>query len=335
MAAVQSQVDLKERLDRYREQLREAAVPLSNSAATGGARRRSSSLGEPASPGGEACGMTLESRKKCVKIRFQDAALRNLVIEGCMKDGDLVKKEWSKNERAREDARRKSKDLKNAIKKEEETHRTLHHELQQAFDAACEALNAASAEIDECAESAGEFAMEVEPADSIGGGVEASEEAQKAADAYAALMFQRQQEFNKRINLQEEIARLEAQLSSTNVRAKDKQKLVETESGLAKSEQAVAEAEWGLGLPHIHFDAARSMLILEGPDGDSQTEAMRTVVVEFDQEGRLTRATPHSDLGLQLAGEEAVRDNDLPRLLTYVWSNVCNFDSRRPSIGGA
>jgi len=99
--------------------------------------------------------------------------------------------------------------------------------------------------------------------------------------------------------------------------------------------------EFGLGLPSITFDDAAGTVTLAWPpcmpvpSGDDV--AVRTVSVDFDEQGALVRAHPHPSLELWAEARHSVETDDLARLLTLAWDRICQQaeGSLKPGISDA
>jgi len=110
-------------------------------------------------------------------------------------------------------------------------------------------------------------------------------------------------------------------------------KVIDLEGHMAEMEE--------LGLPRITFDDSAGTVILGWPPrtpvprGDDV--AVRTVSVNFNEQGQLVDARVHPSLELWDEASLSIEKDDLARLLTLVWDKVCQLSDGRLAreFGGA
>lgn len=90
---------------------------------------------------------------------------------------------------------------------------------------------------------------------------------------------------------------------------------------------AALEEEFKLGLPKITFDDSAGTVTLGYPAAmptpSEENVAVRTVLVRFDEQGKLVAAEPHHSLQLSAEAKHSVEQDDIARLLTLVWDRIC------------
>lgn len=134
----------------------------------------------------------------------------------------------------------------------------------------------------------------------------------------------------QRRKLEAELMKWQAVRRSAQARKAAVQKAIQRERALSEQWLKLREAETRLELPLIDFDIERGSIRLGDPPPEgvalpttSLTEAVRTIAVEFGEDGNLLRAEPHPSLNLQKEAALAVKLNDIARLLTRVWCCLC------------
>jgi len=333
------------RVTRYYEQIRDAAAALGPDLLNG---RRHSSQGSPGVA--DSCPLELgRAELKRSKFAFSDADMKNSLIKGCVESVAP----WNAIDEARknlwEDAKRQKKAVKNACRAEEEVHKELHRSLADAFDEAREAASSCTRELDmlqsqqDLAEiGADQHVGEGEDLDlcpswANGPHSEAAEEARRGTDELSRVASLREVELVKRSQLEFEVQRLEQELKQAQDRTGSCQQDYKQHKSCADSLDMIRENQLQLGFPDITF-TDDGTVVLSGHSAIGDDEALRTLAVDFNEDGQLTRATPHTALGLQREAAEAVKRDDLPWLLTLAWHRICDpaeQKRRRPSRGGA
>lgn len=341
--------DQQARMARFYEQLREASGVLGTDL-----HARRSSLGCP-SPRAEASTLEPKTLLSRSKYSFCDADMWCAMIKGYVESGDAWKAVDGESANRWQDAKSQNKELKAARIREEEVHAELHKSVAEAYEEAREAASMCSRQLDllhsqqdfsegtELGQHAGEGEdLDLCPPWANGPHVEAAEEAARGTDELARVMSLHQRELDKRGHMQDELRRLEIQLDRAKRRTNECQNKHKEAFDRADGLEQISKAQHELGFPDITFSdscqvdgSSQSTVILSGAAGASTDEAVRSLTVEFAKDGRLTRAVPHAALGLEKEANEAVKNDDLPALLTMVWHRVCDGKKRKLSRGGA
>jgi len=335
---------------RYYEQLREASNVLGDLHTHG----RRPSLGCP-SPRAEACSLEPKTVLQRSKYSFCDADMWCAMIKGYVESGDSWKAVDGETANRWQETKHQNKELKTARIREEEVHAELHKSVAEAYDEARDAASMCSRQLDllhsqqdvsdggELSQHAGEGEdLDLCPPWANGPHGEAAAEADRGTDELSRVMSLRGRESDKRGRLTDELQRLEMELHRAQRRTQDCENQHKQEFDRANSLEQISKAQCELGFPDITFrdscqldETSRSTVVLCGSAGESTDEAVRSVTVEFAKNGRLTRAVPNPALGLEPDAAEAVKNDDLPSLLTMVWHRVCDGKRRKHSRGGA
>lgn len=164
----------------------------------------------------------------------------------------------------------------------------------------------------------------------------------QGAQSLAGLRDARVEEVAKQGRQQFEAQCLRKTLSQAEARHAELERLErEARAKVIELEQhKTLEEEFGLGLPIITFDDSAGTVTLGWPSSMSVPSdddvAVRTVSVEFDEQGRLVRAQTHATLQLYDEAATSVDTDDLARLLTLVWDRVCQqSDGLQPGSSAA
>lgn len=138
----------------------------------------------------------------------------------------------------------------------------------------------------------------------------------------------------RKSRLQAELRSLQSQQRQHQTRIHAFVKEEQREKALTERLLQLQHAEMQLGLPHIDIDHRSGICYLGDPpatgevpqrDGrDGETEALRSIKVEFDEEGTLLHAEPHPSLGLENCAAQAVAQQDFAILPTMVWNHLCD-----------
>lgn len=333
------------RVTRYCEQVRDAAAALGPDPLNG---RRHSSQGSPGVA--DPCPLELgRAELKRSKFAFSDADMKSSLIKGCVESVAP----WNAIDEGRknlwEDAKRQKKEVKNACRAEEEVHKKLHRSLAEAFDEAREAASSCSRELDmlqsqqDLAEiGADQHVGEGEDLDlcpswANGPHSEAAEDARRGTNELSRVSSLREGELEKRARLEFEVQCLEKELKQAQDRTGSCQQEYQEHKLGADNMDMVRENLLQLGFPEITFTDCGTV-VLSGRSAIGDDEALRTLAVEFGEDGQLTRATPHTALGLQREAAEAVKRDDPQWLFTLAWHRICDpaeQKRRKPSRGGA
>jgi len=151
----------------------------------------------------------------------------------------------------------------------------------------------------------------------------------QGAQSLAGLREARVEEAAKQGRQQFEAQCLKKTLSQAEARHAELDRIErEARAKVVELEQHRAlEEEFGLGLPVITFYDSAGTVTLGWPSSmsipNNDDVAVRTVAVEFDEQGRLVRAETHASLQLCDEAATSVDADDLARLLTLVWDRVC------------
>jgi len=204
------------------------------------------------------------------------------------------------------------KDLTEASRRATALHETCAHDLREAelggagvpvdLDLQLGASGTAES-LEHCADESGRF----------------SEDAQQlwAAKGDAAV---------KRRRLEADLRRLEAQKRQHQARTGAFARELEREGQMIQSLLQLQEAEAQLGLPRLEIDHERGVALLGEPPGtdEVEAEALRTIQIQFDEDGTLRKAEPHPALGLQRFAAKAVECQDFGMLPTLAWGRLCD-----------
>lgn len=289
------------------------------------------------------------------KYSFCDADMWCAMINGYVESGDFWKMGGGEATNRWQEGKTQNKTLKAARICEEEAQAELHKSIAQAYEEARGVANMCSRQLDllhsqqddtegaELGQHAGEGEdLDLCPPWANGPHVEAAEEAARGTDELSRVMSLHQLELDKKGQLVEEMQRLERELGQGKCQTKECERqhkqALELVDGLSK----VREGQLELGFPditfhdtHQHNGSSRSTVILSGAAGAHTDETVRSLTVEFAEDGHLTRATPNPALCLDHKTAQAAKLDDLPSLLTMVWHRVCDGERRKPSHGGA
>eukprot|EP00933_Yihiella_yeosuensis_P039695 TRINITY_DN3380_c3_g1_i1.p1 TRINITY_DN3380_c3_g1~~TRINITY_DN3380_c3_g1_i1.p1 ORF type:complete len:353 (-),score=93.30 TRINITY_DN3380_c3_g1_i1:265-1323(-) len=156
---------------------------------------------------------------------------------------------------------------------------------------------------------------------------QANAEARRGATEARRFWTSTEQVASLKRKLQWEISKSESRRRQDQTRADAFKNQEARERRQAEKIEELLQAEAQLGLPRIHFDRSRGVVQLgeaaaPGEMSD-ETDALRTVQIEFGDDGKLLRAEPHRSLGLERSAAKAVDDEDLPGLLTLAWTRLC------------
>jgi len=165
-------------------------------------------------------------------------------------------------------------------------------------------------------------------------------------DARQCWNSQEQNELRKN-RLEAELRSLESQQRQHQTRINAFLKEEQREKALTEKLLQLQHAELQLGLPQLEIDHHRGVCCLgdvprtgELQNPDVEMEALRSIKVNFDEEGTLLHAEPHPALGLSKCAEQAVAQQDFAILPTMVWNHLCEagedgFTHQKLSNGGA
>jgi hypothetical protein len=291
------------------------------------------------------------------KFSYIDAESKVNLHQG-LKDGTV---NWDRSiDERRQDAKQQNKEIKNAILQEKEAQGDLQQTLAEAVQEARGAYDACARELEELQMTHKDFSelggdlsdtgsLLEDLANSAYGAMNGQnvEDAKPGMNVMMRIQSLLQEEKRKRQALEDEALRLETELRQKQEQAQKQQQQRDQECRQVSALEQILQAQLNIGIPEILFrdsvDDRRGTVILDGAVGGSRAntveEALRTVEVEFDKDGKLIRAMPHSKLGLQNEATDAVQLDDLPRLLTSVWHRLCcnaeKSGGPRRSRGGA
>jgi len=342
-----SPVSARPMVSRYWDQLGD--VRTSTLAITSEYGRRAS-LGQ-ASPGtAEAHFESFRQKMRQEKFGFIDAESKASLQQG-LKDGHILAD--SGIDSSREDAKRQNKEIKCLILQEKEAQASLQEGLGEAVQAAQGAYDACVRELEELQMTQKEFSSELggdltdtgslfEDLASSAQYAMNDQHLESGMNALMRVQSTLQEEKKKRQELEELSLRLEAELRERQQHSNAKKLEREQECKKVSDMEAVKLSERDFGILQITFDDAAGTVAISANGGsrvDLPEEELRTVQVEFDREGKLVRAMPHEKLNLQHEAIDAVQLDDLPRLLTAVWHQLCcsteTSKGYRRSRGGA
>jgi len=284
-----------------------------------------------------ALGNSLRNELKRLKFVFTEAEAQRRFAE-CAQDKHLAEEPPSADCRggsidtSRKDAKETNRALKQRIVREMQIHNQLLSDVKEAYRQARQFHEQCAQELQE-AEDAG-----LDPDAGLDldlGGEEAAEEIRQAsaqafrgAEEARRYWMSREEGCSKKRRLEAQLRSLESQKRANQARAGAFAKEEARERALADSLEKLQEAEAQLGLPRLELDQTRGVVLMGEPpvagEMGTETEALRTIQIEFAEDGKLLRAEPHPVLGLERAATKAVQQDDLGALLTMAWGRLCD-----------
>lgn len=237
-------------------------------------------------------------------------------------------------ESKRKEAKEKNQSLKQRIERESQVNCHLVKELAEATRKASDLYEQCQqdlkdAEAAQQSPSVGDLDLQLEAsrfADALGQSDQgAVHGAQEARQLWAA----REEIISKRRRLEQEIHIAEEQRRQNVRRAAALAREQQSEERRIESYEQLLEAEEKLGLPKLVIDHARGVALLGEPLGPAdqepcgdEAEAIRTIQVEFGQDGSLLKAEPHPALELQQVASKAIARQDFGLLATHAWARL-------------
>jgi len=172
-----------------------------------------------------------------------------------------------------------------------------------------------------------------------------SEEDARQAAACLEDGFQEESVKRRRLDNEEYMQLLTWHRENTATRA-ELERLEAREKTRIEALEELARREVELGLPDLEYDDAIGAIIIcdprEGRAGSilsGLSKELRTVQVNYDDDGRLTRAQTHPSLKLDFECQRAVLDDDVAPLLTkvreYLSFQSAGFDTGSLAAAGA
>lgn len=290
------------------------------------------------SPVSTASHQQLRDELRRLKFAQLNAEAQHRFIDGCLRHFEGCSQTGLDGQRRQQKEQNKS--LKRTIKQQEDTHRQIAAEIAETY-------SKVRAEHERCmhglAEASGSTgAGGVGPEGAFPEAAEAamrraSEDMDRSAAETTLAWREHHTEVSSHLALEGQLKRLESRSRDDRAAAAAVRAEEARDRAHCDAERKLLDAEGRLGLPEISVDESRRTVVLSGRSGGQSeiAEEFRTVTVEMSPEdGRLTRAEPHQALGLQSEARAAVRDDDLPALLSIVWNRICE-DRPRAHNGGA
>lgn len=288
----------------------------------------------PAAEPGVSLGK-LRSELKRLKFVFTEAEAQKRFAE-CAQGKRIA--EQPGNGGALEVKRRESKEvnksLKQRIAREEQLCSQLLNEIEAAYKQCKQLHEQCSQELREGELSERLTAMDDDLDLVLGADETAAHLDQAAAESFEgaenarSLLHAREDAAVKRRRLEAELQMYESQNRSNRARAGAFKREESRERALADSIRQLQEAEAQLGLPRLEIDHIRKVALLGEPpaawESSIETEELRTLQIDFADDGKLIQAVPHPALGLETAAAKAVINDDLGALLTTAWARLCD-----------
>lgn len=325
---------------RYQEELTELERIIE-----GNSYNRRAPPGSPSTA--EVCLESYRHKMKGEKLGFIDAETRASLLQGC-KDGlALNTVDSTVFQRQREEAKQQVKEMKRRLHQEEEEQAKLHETLKEAYLEAHGAHHACQRELEQLhmtqrdySEIGGELSDHGTVSEEASGSSFTTgcqpQDVQTGFKMLHRIQSANEEESKKRRALEAEVARLEERLKQQKAESHNFELQRDQEQELVGHKAKIHQALLELGFSEITFDDAKGVVVLGGAGVNSLDEALRTVSVGFDKDGKLTKAMPHRSLALQNEATDAVQLDDLPWLMTKVWHRInCGQEKPKPTRGGA
>lgn len=288
----------------------------------------------PSSEPGVSLGK-LRNELKRLKFVFTEAEAQKRFAE-CAQGRRIA--EQPGNGAALEFKRRESKEvnksLKQRIAREEQLCSQLLNDIQEAYKQCRQLHEQCSQELREGELSERLTAMDDDLDLVLGADETAAHLDQAAGDCFEgaenarSLFRAREEAAVMRRRLEAELEMYEAQNRSNRARAGAFKREESRERAHSDSIRQLQEAEAQLGLPRLEIDHIRKVALLGEPpaawESSTETEELRTLHIDFTDDGKLIRADLHPALGLQTAAAKAVANDDLAALLTTAWARLCD-----------
>lgn len=156
---------------------------------------------------------------------------------------------------------------------------------------------------------------------------EAQEEAFRDTHRLAELVVPTQEEASKKKKLEYEQRCLEQELLKYESEVDELARIAKREQEKIASLENLNDLVEQMGFPRIEFKDEHGKVILGKPGQCTENlddPALRSIDVQHDKNGRLTRAEPHPSLGLWNEATTALDTNDFARITTLVWDRLCD-----------
>eukprot|EP00930_Biecheleria_cincta_P059463 TRINITY_DN45199_c0_g1_i1.p1 TRINITY_DN45199_c0_g1~~TRINITY_DN45199_c0_g1_i1.p1 ORF type:complete len:324 (+),score=96.27 TRINITY_DN45199_c0_g1_i1:52-1023(+) len=278
----------------------------------------------------------LSQELKRLKFTFIDAEAQRQFAEYASQGRRILEEppDAASLDSKRKDAKEKNQSLKQRIERESQLNSQLVKELAEATRKASDLYEQCQHDLKD-AESAQQAAGAADLDLQLGANrvVEALGQSDQAAVRGAQearqLWAAREEMASRRRRLEQEIRNAEEQRRQNLRRTAALAKEQESEQRRIESFEQLLEVEEKLGLPKLVIDHARGVALLGEPLGPEdqelcgdEAEAIRTIQVEFDQDGTLLKAEPHPALGLQQVASKAIARQDFGLLATHAWARL-------------
>jgi len=238
-------------------------------------------------------------------------------------------------EQRRKEAKEKNKSLKQRVAREQQLHGQLMKELtgctrqvDQRYEQTVQDIR--DAESTCSGEHPGHVDVNLRADATAARLAEAAEQSWRGAEDARNFWMSKEEVANKRRRLEAELRQYEHQKRGHETRAGSFAREGAHETSIIDSIVKIQRAEAELGLPRLEIDHARGIALLGEPpregeeDADADSEAMRTIQMEFAEDGTLLRAETHPALGLQCFDSKAIAKQDFGMLPTLAWKRLCD-----------
>jgi len=277
----------------------------------------------------------LQHELKRLKFVYTDAEAQRRFANLVQGNLEEPASQAAATEQHRKEAKEKNKSLKQRVAREQQIHEQLLKELtsctrqvDQRYEQTVQDIRDAESACN--GEHPGDVDVELGADAKAARLAEAAEQSWRGAEDARNFWMSKEEVANKRRRLEAELRQYEHQKRGHETRAGSFAREEAHETSIIDSIVKIQRAEAELGLPRLEIDHARGIALLGEPpregeeDADADSEAMRTIQLEFAEDGTLLRAETHPALGLQRFDSKAIAKQDFGMLPTLAWKRLCD-----------